>query len=1188
MKLLKRTIALLMILAMLLSALPMYGLAENTETPDPAQTTETTAPAETTAAVETTEAADATETTAAAETTEATEAAETTEATEAAETTEATDPTETTEAPDPTETSEPAPQICGTCQKESCECCETCKKYPCACPKDCEFCGELDGHLKTCKTIVSETKEHDLAVNFTNAAPLMKDFSFPLRKARMGKAARTANESSSGNATVVLDKWVTETPDAEGNHILTMESYATGQTITIQNYKEKPADIVLVLDMSSSMSYCSHTGCAKSVYYRDASLLYGAKLNGTSDEVFTVHKKLVNNINNNPTSYRVDTGKLDPDKSYYTHSMENGVDIFKKVYYCSDCSQKAVNNKEDYANRGRWHWLENKSNHKNAIWPAQDAEAEPDDEWYFLYSGDLLLGERCISRYQMMYQALNAFVDDVVERAKGKDKKAGTEDDVAHKLGFVAFDGTNGDGVHDVAPLTDVLDKSTGGLSSKLRAAVEYYTFGTQTPTGEAMIDGVKMIKTAEDTTARNRMIILLTDGVPHPSDAANQVDLALKASYDATQNRATVYTIGIFEGANGSNPGSIVNYNLSHYIESLPNQDVKNQINSFMHLVSSNYPYIQSREQWEKRNTQAMTLNPDLKSGQGYYLSAADSAGLKNAFLQIAAGVGSQTTTSNLDSTTIVKDVVTPYFNVTPGAEITAYTMTYKGDDSQGNKTWARDAGESTLKVEPGATSKGSLTLSMAENSDGTTTVDVTGFDFGANYVGIDQHTDNGVVTNTPHGKKLMIEIKIKPDPQFLGGNHVPTNTADSGIYTPGEKEPVAKYPIPDADVITSAQASIDADINVYLGSVFEEQIGTDGQKHYGLGVADLHGVLKGGYNDVQLDFTKPNYGLDPAMDDYVNVELNIYQAKEARLGEDLSNFAWEEVPVVTMDEILWDTPYKLEIVITPKNADGECKPVKAEVVGWIYVFYPEITFHDVSTFYYGQIPTSDQIKAALGEVTIDWVNQSREGEIIYDETVTMTMPADGKIPAVTMSYSYLDNKTSLTKEDGPVEALVEQVGYVGSKNSGRINQYVHFKWTPCDPACEQSIGDHQGIARNTPEFYIHPQTCDLTITKTGGASGEPYIFDIYRNGEKYTEASITGNGSVTLSELPVGTYSVEEGTGWSWRYPNPAYSADSVVLSAEKDSGQITCTNKRDDDQWLNGYSDVVANIFGVAKKS
>lgn len=111
-----------------------------------------------------------------------------------------------------------------------------------------------------------------------------------------------------------------------------------------------------------------------------------------------------------------------------------------------------------------------------------------------------------------------------------------------------------------------------------------------------------------------------------------------------------------------------------------------------------------------------------------------------------------------------------------------------------------------------------------------------------------------------------------------------------------------------------------------------------------------------------------------------------------------------------------------------------------------------------------------------------------------------------------------------------------------------------------------------------------LHVKTCQLTITKSGGASNEPYVFDVLKDGTKYSEVTIVGNNSEIIYELPVGEYSITEKTDWSWRF-TPSYSSN-VTLSKDVTSGTITCTNTLNKNKWLNGYSTVWRNIFGVEK--
>lgn len=175
------------------------------------------------------------------------------------------------------------------------------------------------------------------------------------------------------------------------------------------------------------------------------------------------------------------------------------------------------------------------------------------------------------------------------------------------------------------------------------------------------------------------------------------------------------------------------------------------------------------------------------------------------------------------------------------------------------------------------------------------------------------------------------------------------------------------------------------------------------------------------------------------------------------------------------------------------------------------------------------------------------------------------------GKKPELTITCTpdadkVKDNKIN-TKQDVGVDVTV-------TLNNTNVTDKTTFQHTSCTgQTCTLPEGK---------EFLIHIKTCTLTIKKTGGKDNESYVFDVYKDGEKYSEVTIVGNGTETLYELPVGTYTIQEDTGWSWRF-TPKYSAD-AKLSAAKDKGEITCTNNqnKDKDKWINGFSTVMRNIF------
>ena len=76
----------------------------------------------------------------------------------------------------------------------------------------------------------------------------------------------------------------------------------------------------------------------------------------------------------------------------------------------------------------------------------------------------------------------------------------------------------------------------------------------------------------------------------------------------------------------------------------------------------------------------------------------------------------------------------------------------------------------------------------------------------------------------------------------------------------------------------------------------------------------------------------------------------------------------------------------------------------------------------------------------------------------------------------------------------------------------------------------------------------------------------------------------TIVGNGTETIVELPVGKYTIQENSAWSWRYN--ADNGSEAALSAANPNDSITCINSSNGKiYWLNGFSPVVKNIFSIS---
>jgi len=101
-----------------------------------------------------------------------------------------------------------------------------------------------------------------------------------------------------------------------------------------------------------------------------------------------------------------------------------------------------------------------------------------------------------------------------------------------------------------------------------------------------------------------------------------------------------------------------------------------------------------------------------------------------------------------------------------------------------------------------------------------------------------------------------------------------------------------------------------------------------------------------------------------------------------------------------------------------------------------------------------------------------------------------------------------------------------------------------------------------------------FEPVTATLKITKSGveeADRNQSFLFKIKGNSGVALTVSITGNGSVTVTDLPRGEYTVTEITEWSWRYDAKGDKSKPITLTG--DSGELTFENKRNNKKWLGG---------------
>lgn len=733
-------------------------------------------------------------------------------------------------------------------------------------------------------------------------------------------------------------------------------------------------------------------------------------------------------------------------------------------------------------------------------------------------------------RQYAMKQAVNNFISSVSE-------KYSSEAD--HRISVVTF----GSSASTLQGWTYVDEAGKTTLQGKISSLPNSPSGATNVAAGMEQAENLmgSGYNYTGANTQRQKVVIVFTDGVPTTSSDfdTNVANVAIAAAKTMKDNGVTVYSVGIFGGADPSqlygatsfdktSDGSVGSYwaDFSFWmIGDVKGYDVPAG-NRFLNYLSSNFV---SASDIGIKNYRAtilgigyhgwkITQNFD-QTASNYYLTANDSGSLNTIFQTISENI--QSANIDLGSETVVKDTVSPYFDVpAETTDIKLYTASAKENGTFENPQNAPSDVKATISGNA---------------------VSVTGFDFNANFVSDTAKSDGS------YGKKLIIEFTVTPKDGFLGGNDVPTNDwQNTGVYDKSGAE-VEKFA--DATTTPTVNVPIDnvtvtaTDKNVYLkGEVNADQL-KDGAK-----------VSVGG---VDLDLSQATnidkpYGLEKWQTEYVNITVTV----KDEAGNVISD---------KLDNLTKDTTYTVSVTVAPKtdgtDASGEAAEAKTganNLAANINVFKPELTYKD-SEVYYG-----DTAPDCTGNLTqTKW----KHGETLSDaEDVTMI----GTAPTLALTYKpeagKIDTSNKInTKQDIAVDVAVK----IGNTD---VTTYTTFQHTNCTgKTCTLPAG---------AEFLLHVKTCTLTIAKQGGADGEPYVFDICKDGKKYSEVTVKGNGSENIVELPVGKYTIEEDTGWSWRYS--ANNGGSAALTAQNPTGSITCTNTKNNDQWLNGFSDVVKNIF------
>ncbi len=439
-------------------------------------------------------------------------------------------------------------------------------------------------------------------VDFTKAAPFLP----PVKGEAMRGLRSMLNSEPDPKDALKLNKTAKAN---DGTYTVTLEAYTTGKvTSTTTNI---PTDIVLVLDQSGSMARCMEHG---------------------------------QTVEHGLGTYSQFDGPYSIDGTYY---LKNNDTKYTQIYYCDGTSI-------DHETSGNKHvegWYSSTNHNKGQYLNTQPTE---------IYIQDTCTSE---SRLAALKTAANGFAVEVAAKASANDVNnciavvgfAGAASSSYTNTGL--FDGssfTKYDSITDDQYQAALKNMNTSEGVGSVTASINNLAASGATSTDLGVIMANNIFENNTVVGERNRVVIVFTDGVPTTQTAfdmgvANSAITA--AGITKNTHKATVYAIGVFNGADPTSAGSASGTTETE------------KANWFMQNLSSNNGVVQT---------------------PSFYLSASNAGALNSIFQAISSNITSPDI--ELGASTQIRDTISPYFKLKADS-LKAYTV-----DSTGGENFSED----------------------------------------------------------------------------------------------------------------------------------------------------------------------------------------------------------------------------------------------------------------------------------------------------------------------------------------------------------------------------------------------------------------------------------------------------------------------------------------------------------------
>lgn len=550
--------------------------------------------------------------------------------------------------------------------------------------------------------------------------------------------------------------WMKKTvkDNENGTYTLNLQTYVRGSGQITS--KIEPCDIVLVMDLSSSM-----TSTSNNVYVKNSQV--------------EANKSLTYNTN---YIYEKDG------KTYYLKGFRSG--SYGKYKYTFV--------------------------YKEYVYPTGKDDGETlgtyeSSRQYTVTTDDSIYTTTSKTRLAVLKEAANNFVETIYEN-----NPSATE---YHNIGLIGFQAGT------VLYNSGSLQSATSSNLTEMQEWIDDMAKDQGTRSDLGMQEAYKMLSGENVINdGRKKVIVFFTDGCPSTSGGtyfnSSYAKAAVNIAYAAKQqlNKEINYTVTI-PNANSNNSFTgtdyICQYGLGASIysvailssetsgDNIHDSSITYDIRRLLHYVSSNYNFdIKGTNYYFGADYTGASCVIDGVSGTGSeephdYYQLSTGSNLTSIFTQIASEASGGANAQITAESAVVLDAITNKFQLpaeTDVDDIRIYTCDVVENNATSTVQWkTKSNGDEDWIAWPtsgnkadyvrinGGTSGQSITGVVSDNDY----LEVTGYDFAANYVG--PIYEDGSITKW-HGQKLIIEFEIETNPANEGGLTMATNELISGLY--------------------------------------------------------------------------------------------------------------------------------------------------------------------------------------------------------------------------------------------------------------------------------------------------------------------------------------------------------------------------------------------------------------------